>query len=402
MLRQLPALLVCTAIVACSQAVGQSRSPYVPTADAVSASSSGGSGYRVLHYFTKYGFDPRAPLIVVNGTLYGTTYAGGGAAGCPVTAGCGTVFSMTTTGRVRVLHRFQSGTDGAYPTSLIDVKGTLYGTTVSGGGIDCDGNGCGTVFSMSTSGTKRLLYSFHGPDGAAPYASLVEVNGALYGTTINGGAHNGGTAFRISLSGEETVLHSFGKGSDGAFPYSSLIDVNGALYGTTYFGGVHKKGTVFRIGTHGSEQVLYSFGRNRSDGYNPEAGLATLGGTMYGTTLNGGLYQNENGGGGTVFGVTTTGVETVLHNFSGNPDGACSAAGLIAVKGTLYGTTSLGGTNNAFGTVFSVSPTGLAGCGNRWENGTNRLLDRHFRVGSRPGFGAFAPFSRFFAHFRRH
>ena len=55
---------------------------------------------------------------------------------------------------------------------------------------------------------------------------------------------------------------------------------------------------------------------------------------------------------GTVFSLSKSGVEKVMHSFSGAPDGALPYAGLINVKGTLYGTTWAGG-----------SGCGSLGCG---------------------------------------
>jgi uncharacterized repeat protein (TIGR03803 family) len=43
------------------------------------------------------------------------------------------------------------------------------------------------------------------------------------------------------------LLYSFGHGSDGQHPEASLIDVNGTLYGTTFKGGTHGDGTVFTL-----------------------------------------------------------------------------------------------------------------------------------------------------------
>lgn len=137
--------------------------------------------------------------------------------------------------------------DGSNPIgSLIDVNGVLYGTTYGGGA-----NGLGAVFEVTTSGTERILYSFKGfltGDGADPNASLIDVNGVLYGTTYGGGANGLGTVFEVTTSGTESVLHSFkGASGDGAYPSAGLIDVNGALYGTTQWGGPGNWGTVFKV-----------------------------------------------------------------------------------------------------------------------------------------------------------
>ncbi|HTA55822.1 MAG TPA: choice-of-anchor tandem repeat GloVer-containing protein, partial [Candidatus Acidoferrales bacterium] len=144
--------------------------------------------------------------------------------------------------------------DGLTPYGgLTNVSGVLYGTTEYGGagGYCPSSGGCGTVFRVTTSGAETLLHSFGSTpeDGQNPYLeSLINVNGKLYGTTSSGGAHGHGTIFRITKSGAETVLYSFGGGSgDGAYPFSGLVKVNGTLYGTTYRGGAHGFGTFFSL-----------------------------------------------------------------------------------------------------------------------------------------------------------
>lgn len=143
------------------------------------------------------GLTPNASLITVNGTLYGTTMAGG-------TYGLGTVFALNLgTGAETVLHSFSGGSDGTYPeASLIDVNGILYGTTPNGGGTGCGGAGCGTVFAVDeNAGTEQVTYAFCAQpncvDGEAPFASLTEVKGALYGTTLLGGKNGYGTVFAL-------------------------------------------------------------------------------------------------------------------------------------------------------------------------------------------------------------
>jgi uncharacterized repeat protein (TIGR03803 family) len=330
-----------------------------------------GGTEKVLHSFG-YGADgtsPLRPLIEVKGTLYGTTFEGGAYPGCSqYFTGCGTVFSITTGGTETVLHSFFYG-NGAQPRApLINVKGTLYGTTYVGGANRCGlyypGEGCGTVFSITTGGTEKVVYSFRfGRRGFGPMAGLIDVGGTLYGTTLNGGAHHLGTVFRITPGGREKVLHSFGKPPDGGQPTASLIDVGGTLYGTTTEGGsyscpsnVHGCGTVVSITPSGTEKVLHSFGYG-TDGANPVASLIEVKGTLYGTTFEGGAYSRCNYAlsCGTVFSITTSGTETVLHNFGGPVDGAEPPAGLLNVKGTLYGTTKYGGAHN-LGTVFALTP----------------------------------------------
>ena len=307
------------------------------------------SGETVLDRFKgKSGAEPVAALLEVNGTLYGTTKAGGAMNLCKsrFARGCGTVFSITPSGIETVLHTFGSSGDGAFPSGLIDVNGTLYGTT-SGGGA----NGYGTVFAVTTSGTESVLYSFKGgKDGAYPAAGLLDVKGTLYGTTAYGGACSAlddcGTVFAVTTSGKERVLHSFS--AEGGGPLAGLINVKGTLYGTTSGGGAYYDGMVFAITTSGKETVIYSF--DEADGSYPEAALLNVKGTLYGTTSGGGAN-----GLGTVFAITRSRAETVLYSFAGQPDGAQPTASLIDLNGALYGTTDEGGANDD-GAIFSLSP----------------------------------------------
>ncbi|MGB8909032.1 MAG: choice-of-anchor tandem repeat GloVer-containing protein [Candidatus Cybelea sp.] len=314
--------------------------------------------YSVIYSFKGKGLGdgahPTAGLIDVTGTLYGTTPAGGA-------NGEGTVFAITTSGKETVLYSFGSGSgDGGHPAAgLTDVNGMLYGTT-SGGGA---GNQ-GTVFSITTSGAETVLHSFGSSgDGSYPYAGLTHVNGTLYGTTEEGGYYTDGTVFSITTTGKEAVLHSFGDSGDGAEPQADLINVNGTLYGTTFRGGANCDrsrglcGTVFSTTTSGTESVLHTFGKG-SDGRLLRAGLINVKGRLYGTTQAGGKHDD-----GTVFSITTAGNEAVLHSFGGSGDAADPLAGLSNLKGTLYGTTYDGGGNGCFnglgcGTVFSVTTTG--------------------------------------------
>ena len=314
---------------------------------------------------------PVAPLLALRGTLYGTTTAGG-------TYGGGTVFSVTPAGAKKIVHSFGSAGDGIDPRGgLIAVRGKLYGTTWSGGtamGGMCPAldQGCGTVFSITTSGVEKVLHSFgKGFDGWHPAAGLVSVGHVLYGATFYGGTHKKcdeagfragcGTVFSITPSGVETVLHNFqniGTRHDGEYPRAPLLVVNGDLYGTTIGGRL--QGTVFVVTTDGAENTLYNFGKKRGDVITPEAGLIEVNGTLYGTTSNGNYYP------GGIFSITTAGVEKVLYRFVGGHDGATPVASLVEVRGVLYGTTQYGGdiclskkkSRDGCGTVFSVTTSG--------------------------------------------
>jgi uncharacterized repeat protein (TIGR03803 family) len=265
----------------------------------------------ILHEFAgpPDGSRPEARLLNVNGTLYGTTYFGG--VNC-APEGCGTVFSITPGGKEKVLYSFRGGTDGAVPESgLTYFKGSLYGTTNAGGAYTdnghCSGAACGTVFSVTPGGKEKVLHSFgNGEDGTEPEAGLVEVNGTLYGTTSYGGSGNCGvygcgTVFSMTPSGKETVLFSFNDGN-GAAPAATLLNVNGTLYGTTPAGGADEDGIVFSMTLSGYETVLYIF-EGGQDGAYPESGLSYVNGRFYGTTSAGGGEQSGCCGNGTVYSI---------------------------------------------------------------------------------------------------
>ena len=166
-----------------------------------------------------------AALINVNGTLYGTTAEGGTSGGCRLglpKRGCGTVYSISPSGSENVLFRLVGPATGSYPAaSLIDVNGTLYGTTENGGG----GHGPGTVYTVTPSGLGKLLYHFTYKElvGFAPAAALIDVKGLLYGTLSSGSGRGKkkdrggpGTVVSITTSGTVKVVYNFGF-TDGAY-----------------------------------------------------------------------------------------------------------------------------------------------------------------------------------------
>ena len=263
-------------------------------------------------------------LLDAAGNLYGTTEYGGVTAGMCGNNGCGTVFRLDTAGTYTVLYSFTGEPDGAYPVAGLvqDAAGTLYGTTEGGGitGGGCGSSGCGTVFKLDASNKETVLYRFTGaPDGATPIAGVVQdAAGDLYGTTYSGGLLDCfepsgsnppsnkpiycGVVFKVDTTGTETVLHSFAGIPDGALPQAALVlDPSGDLYGTTTEGGSNGFfgcqilnpsqptgcGTIFKLDTiDNTVSVVYSFSGNEDGGY-PEAGLVLdAAGNLYGTALS--------------------------------------------------------------------------------------------------------------------
>jgi uncharacterized repeat protein (TIGR03803 family) len=375
----------------CGQRSAAPTGAYLPNAGVSDGPSV--ATYRIVHSFGKGtdGVTSQSPLINADGALFGTTIRGGklnegtifrvtpagaervihsfggssdsgGAAGGLIASGGklygaspSAIFSMTYAGAETVIYRFGSVlNDGSTPSGgVVAVNGKLYGVTLEGGKhFD------GTVYSVSLSGSERILHSFAGgKDGRDPVASLTHLGNTFYGITQFGGVYDRGTVFSVTPSGVEHVLHSFGGGADGSIPIGTLCAYNGTLYGATEEGGTHNdNGVVFSITTGGNERVLYSFGASKADGVSPSAGLTAVNGVLYGTTILGGAFGSGEDG-GTVFSVTPRGSERIVHSFGNGHDGQNPAAELLNLNGTLYGTTSGGGAYGPLdGTVFSLRP----------------------------------------------
>ena len=314
-----------------------------------------------IHVFHGYdGQNPNAGLAPnqAAGVFYGTTQYGG-------SQNRGVIFALSPAGRrwsESTLHQFV-GSDGQYPIALLTrdkATGLLYGTTSSGGNV-----GCGNAFELNpTTQQFTVLYTFQGgSDGCTPNTQLRE--GVKRGTLV--GALQGGSPGALFLLTEKggvwkkSVLHSFSGGSDGGNPCDLTFlsdDGTNSIYGVAQYGGVYNSGVVFQITRPGRTwqyRVIYNF-TGGNDGRTPVGiHLDNVNDTLYGTTNQGGAY-----GLGTVFQLAHPSgnwTETVLHSFSGGPDGANPESRPVVDQqtGHLYGTTYQGGSHNG-GTVYSVTP----------------------------------------------
>ncbi|MBV8489901.1 MAG: hypothetical protein JO199_05160 [Candidatus Eremiobacteraeota bacterium] len=373
---RIQSLIFCAIVVTgCSQTGVPSALPANTNASPASSAVRGATSsadFRIIYFFKGVpdGGNSFVGLTPVNGVLYGTTFLGGENEN-------GTYFEVTPEGQERVLYHFQGGYDGSRPyASLIYSNGKFFGTTASGGGGPCQvlsyGVGCGTVFTVDPVGRERVLYRFQGStSGAIPQATLLYYRGDLYGTTAAGGVHGAGSIFKIGAGGAQNVIYSFQSGDDGYFPVSKLIAVDGVLYGTTQYGGgggcPKGCGTVFKVTTSGQETVIHRFKNGGYGGTNPWANLVAMGDTLYGTTLHGGGNGCVGSGGagcGVIFEMSTTGREHTLHAFGSGAMGGNSMAALTPVKGSLYGvaswsgTTCRGGLRNTCGALFKVTTSG--------------------------------------------
>ena len=296
----------------------------------------------------------------------------------------------------KTLHAFginQQGGSTLYGALMMDSAGNLYGTAEYGGA-----HGYGVVYKLTRQSgggwTETVLYSFKGgsQDGATPHDALVmDAGGNLYGTTSVGGggcSHTGcGIVFELSPTASgpwtETVLHRFAGGTaDGSTPYSGVIlDAAGNLYGTTSSGGANGAGMAYELSPNGTstwnETILHNF-TGSPDGATPFASLVfDNAGNLYGTTYKGGSANQ-----GTVFELTpgTGGTWTadVLHSFHGAPDGSDLFENVILDgAGNIYGSAETGGSANC-GLSFKLSPDGSGG----W---TETILHTFLGIGAQDG-----------------
>ena len=275
------------------------------------------------------------------------------------------------------IYKFQGRSDGAYPNSVVaDAQGNLYGTADQGGDKTCQ---CGIFYRLSPTGEETVLYRFTGgSDGAFPDSNLVwGADGNLYGATSEGG--NGGciadlgcgTVFRVTPDGIETTLYRFTGGHDGAEPSSLYIDTLGDLFGTATAAGAGSClcGTLFKLAPDGTFTILHEF-KGGDDGSGPLGPLVPdANGDLFGTTsLGGGLCTNF--GCGTVFELTTDGALHILHAF-GKFDGSRPAGSIVRdAAGNIYGSAAQDGPSGE-GLVFKLTPDGSESSLHVFEGGTD-------------------------------
>src|SRR5579862_658358 len=284
-----------------------------------------------------------------------------------------------------ILHSFSPETHGLKPTCIIsDGAGDFY--VCAGGGTY--GFGVILKFSANSQGTltETVLYNFaDSPDGARPFALLLDGGGNLWGLTESGGVNKAGTFFELTPTAHgmwnESVLYSFPNTANGYLSGGIVEDKSGNFYGTTEnCCGSTSYGSVFQL-TNSSgvwtQNVMHDF-TNGADGGRPY-GRLTLdqSGNVYGTTFECGVGDN-----GLVFEFVPasggTWTENVLYDFLGGSDGSNPGSGVIFDQsGNLYGTTTYGGggcRTTGCGTVFELIP----GTNGHW---TDKILDAFVNQG---------------------
>jgi uncharacterized repeat protein (TIGR03803 family) len=319
---------------------------------------TGHGGFEHLATFDQHdGEWARSGLTAVGDALYGNTYLGGDSACATLSRTCGVVYELKL-GGIKRLHVFTGKPDGAEPwADLTNAKGTLYGMTSLGGNSQsnyCNAeSGCGAIFKISTSGEETVVHSFeNNPDGAYPgQDSLVYAKGALYGVTPGGGANFLGAIVRITLDGEESVVYSF---TDADAIPQSISYVNGSFYIAATGSNGEGVGMIEELLADGKMKVLYIFSGSPDAAY-PVGKLVAIDNTLYGASTGGGDPYCS-GGCGTVYSLTTNGREHVLHEFNHASEGLQPTSGVVLARGVLYGAACcafVGG-----GSIYKVTTSG--------------------------------------------
>jgi len=322
-----------------------------------------GTGFGLVHTFPSNdpaGHNPYSDLIrASDGHLYGTCLSGG-------TNNLGTVYRVnTSTSAVTPLWVFDGFTGGTpannYANSpqyrlLQGSDGKLYGTSREGGYY-----GYGTAFKLTLTGDCTVLTHFNQADAREFANPLTQIGSNFYCTSFYGGLSGTlestdgyGAAMQIKASGALTVIHSFFL-RDGYTSYGGLIQNGTKYYGVCYYGGAYGHGLIFEITAGGAFKIIHHLNNYLQEGYYPAGGLVKGPGTdknMYGTTTSGGRY-----GHGTIFKVTTTGKFTVLHHFRYQEGYYPTSRLLVGTDKNLYGTCYYGGAA-AVGSIFCVDRAG--------------------------------------------
>ncbi len=304
---------------------------------------------KVMWSFTgvnSQGGDPTSGLTLgTDGNLYGTTIADG-------TDSAGTVFRISTGGKLTVLHNFTGTTDGSNAV-IAPVQGTdgnFYGAASNGI------NYYGTIYKMTTAGVVTPVYEFTGsPDDNYRYPQSViqGSDGNFYGIT-SGSHSSSGMVFKVTPQGKLTKLHEFaGYPTEGQTPVGSLIQASdGNFYGATHQGGTDDEGTIYKMTPAGVVTILHSF--QGSDGRIPSSGpVQGTDGNFYGETYGGGTY-----GGGVLYQVTSSGAYNVINGDLRSSVGSNPLDPLSQhTNGTFYSDTRNGGTGTAClcGVLYSLS-----------------------------------------------
>ncbi len=257
-----------------------------------------------------------------------------------------------------------NGTTEYSPSSGVTLAtdGNFYGV-VYGGSL-----GLGVLYRITPTGEYTVVYNFQGlADSSNPqYPPVQASDGSLYGVTQGMYTPGTETVYKFSAAGSvNTIFTLAADGSQGSFWSGSMIQgADSNLYATTYYGGTYGCGTILKLTTTGELLKQYNFRCNQFGAYPMGPLLQASDGNFYGTTNEGGInLKNCPEGCGTFFRMTQTGEVTVLAKFGLGPNlyGELPNGGLVeGTDGNLYGTTRSGAYGVYWGSIYQITTSGVA------------------------------------------
>jgi uncharacterized repeat protein (TIGR03803 family) len=264
-----------------------------------------------------------------------------------------------------VLHQFNQPGDGAFSEGSVlrDAAGNIFGTTTNPG----------IMFKINRQGQESVFAFFNGGElGIFPTGALTQdAAGNIYGIA-EGGTGGAGTLYKVSPTGQGTVLFAFQGGltnTDPKLPAGGvLLGANGDIFGAAQFGNSQACeigcGSIFRLDSAHQLHSLHNF-TGRADGSNPIGPLVRdADGNLFGVAQSGGrrlcpeFFLTPGTGCGVVFKIDSQNRFTILHRFRGQAGGAVPQGGLLLDgAGNLFGTTLKGGIDEN-GIIFKIAKDG--------------------------------------------
>lgn len=316
------------------------------------------------------GYEPLANVVDYQGKLYGTLPFGGpGGLGAIYSINLdGSGYTLIHTfgnGNVDI-HQYDGGGNPFY-APLVPVNGKLYGIATSGGRPNSEGGGNGVLFSIDPNGigyTEVHVFDF-GMNVATYDLGLVTDGKTFYGISSAGGAANAGVIYAIGVDGTNfRILHALDGAAEGGGPSDEMTLVNGnELVGVTMRGGASDQGTLFTMNTDGTGFTVRQSFSTFVNGAFPHGDLVEIDGRLFGTTSLGGAGFPTISPVGSIYSTNLDGTDLqTAYTFNGLQvngvkDGASPYGQLVADENNIYGVTGSGGANG-FGTVFSIPVSG--------------------------------------------
>ena len=294
---------------------------------------SRGSAYTTIATFdyARDGGPFGAPFLGKGGLLYGMTFDGG-------PTGIGTVYKILPDGTIKTVIAF-TGTNGMYPTGLVQTRGgMLYGTTYYG-----RSHGDGNAYRLSPGGTFTSIVSCTLQSCLYPISLVTGADGNVYGISEGDkqGFENNGQLFAITPKFRTEVNFN---NTPADRPWNLELGRDGSLYGLTQDFYTYRS-HFFRFTPPDTLTFLGSYHFPGSGAFGPQ--IQAPDGNFYGT-LRGDIHHP-----GWVYQLTPAGAFHIVGTFNGT-DGAAPDELALGADGALYGTTEVGGSTGG-GVIFKLT-----------------------------------------------